>query len=84
MPAPCRYCSARANSIPTSIAGTNTSVPVASSGSDTMAGPGQKPDSPQPTPNRAAPMTSGASMAVFVGSENASAKSGLPRPNASR
>ena len=42
--------------MPISIAGTKTSVPLASSGSEVTAGPGQNPDRPQPMPNSPAPM----------------------------
>ena len=44
-----------------------------------MAGPGQMPDMPQPTPKRAEPMTSGASMRLNSGWWNCTSNSGFCR-----
>ncbi len=47
------------------------------------AGPGHRPERPQPTPNSAEPITSGRSMSVLVGHELCAASSGRSRRFAS-
>src|SRR5690606_17490414 len=61
---------------PASIAGRKTSVPGARRGRAVQAGPGQKPPMPQPMPKRAAPVISGRSMRVFVGTSNVGSSAG--------
>jgi hypothetical protein len=56
-----------AMTMPTNMAGTKKSVPLATNGNDVNAGPGQKPPKPQPMPKVAAPKTSLASKSVRVG-----------------
>ena len=43
--------------IPTSMAGTKISVPLAANGTDVKAGPGQKPPKPQPAPTKPTTVT---------------------------
>ena len=57
----------RVTIMPLSMAGTKTSVPLASKGSEVIAGPGQKPESPQPTPKNAAPNTKRGSICFISG-----------------
>src|SRR6185437_239995 len=69
--------------IPKIIAATNTMMGTLSPARLTMAGPGQIPTRPQPTPNSTAPVTSGASRSLRVGQRYFAASSGLPRRRAS-
>src|ERR1700681_4521821 len=69
--------------IPAAIAATKTKTPGDSVARLSSAGPGQSPTSPQPTPNRAAPSTSGGSTCVLVGQKLCRANTGRGRRLAS-
>src|SRR5262249_23518252 len=70
--------------MPVTIAVTKTKTSIRPLASDTRAGPGQYPASPQPAPKITAPETRGVSMAVEVGRLKRGDQSGRPRPNTSR
>src|SRR5262245_42192329 len=70
--------------MPVTIAITKTKTSVRPLASDTRAGPGQYPASPQPTPKTTAPEIRGALMAVEVGRLKRGDQSGRPRPNTRR
>src|SRR5262249_51232997 len=70
--------------MPVTIAVTKTKTSIRPLASDTRAGPGQYPASPQPTPKITAPEMRGVSMAVEVGRLKRGDQSGRPRPNTRR
>src|SRR5215475_2869661 len=70
--------------MPVIIAITKTKTSIRPLASDTRAGPGQYPASPQPTPKTTAPEIRGASIAVEVGRLKRGDQSGRPRPNTRR
>src|SRR5215212_5979045 len=70
--------------IPPTIAPTNANTGKSPVTIATTAGPGQKPDSPQPTPKSAAPPSKRPSRAVLVGNANPSASRGCGRPKIRR
>jgi hypothetical protein len=70
--------------IPVTIAVTKRKTSIRPLASDTRAGPGQYPASPQPTPKITAPEIKGVSMAVEVGRLKRGDQSGRPRPNTRR
>src|SRR5262245_16808190 len=70
--------------MPVIIAITKTKTAVRPLASDTRAGPGQYPASPQPMPKITEPEMRGVSMAVDVGTLKRGDQSGRPRPNTIR
>jgi hypothetical protein len=67
--------------MPVIIAITKTNTSIRPLASDTKAGPGQYPASPQPMPKIREPEMRGASIAVEVGRLKRGDQSGRPRPN---
>src|SRR5918994_7255902 len=65
--------------IPAIIAVTNANTGASPEASATTDGPGQNPESPQPTPNSAAPPSKLASSSFLVGSSNSSSRTGRER-----
>ncbi|KQP94061.1 hypothetical protein ASF60_13170 [Methylobacterium sp. Leaf113] len=68
--------------MPTSMAATKTATGRAPVDRAATAGPGQRPDRPQPIPNRAAPPISDESIRWFVGRSKAIASAGRGRRRA--
>lgn len=66
----------RCSNMPATIAPRNANTDSSSATAAARAGPGQSPASPQPMPNKVAPLISFKSMSVFSGRKNLLSKSG--------
>src|SRR6185437_3874320 len=78
-----RRCHSSQPIMPNTIVATKTMIGALRPARLTSAGPGQIPDRPQPTPNSAEPMTSGASTSLRGGHEKLAASTGALRRRAS-